>query len=139
MIKDLGVRVGVMLMAILCSLWIVMCVAERSNAKPVPDESDHDLVTRYIFLPCDAMEDSYKFMYNKIQIVAEEYDACMAAAKQTTYKYPGLMCVWINQDFQFWYVNIKSLDKAYQLMCGEDGQRRQKETEIDFPPSRPHQ
>jgi len=130
--KDFVVRLGVIALALVCSGIILLCASEQANAKPSPDESDHDLVTRYITLPCDALEDSYEFMYDRIQKTTNEYQACVELSKHSTYKYPGLMCVWIEQDFQFRYTHMKSLEKAYIIMCGEDGQRKQKRIPIDF-------
>jgi len=130
--KDLGVRLGVIAFALLCSLWILLCASEQANAKPEEDLSDPILVQKYLTMPCDAMEDSYEFMYNRIQRTSQEYVACVELSKTSTYKYRGLMCVWIEQDFQFRYTHMKSLERAYILMCGEDGQRKEKEVPIDF-------
>jgi len=130
--KDLAVRLGVIAMALLCSIIILLCAAEKADAKPEVDDSVPSLVNQYLTMPCDAMEDSYTFMYDRIQKTTNEYKACIALSKTSKYKYPGLMCLWIEQDFQFRYEHMKSLEKAYILMCGEDGQRIEEEVPIDF-------
>lgn len=132
--RDFFVRFCTVAFGLICTSIIVMCVAKNADAIPSqPDESIPELVDQYILMPCDAMEMSYEFMYSRIIRLSEEYKNCVSQATNSVEKYPGLMCVWIRQEFYFLYDHMVSMSKAYTIMCDpEDGQRKQPEYEIDF-------
>ena len=125
-------QLGVMFLALICSAILLLCVTTKSKSRPTGEDWDPVLVEKYLVMPCDAMSDSYDFMYDRIQYTATEFEACVQLAQNNAYEYAGLMCIWIQQDFDFRYTHIKSLERAYDIMCGEDGQRKQPEIEIQF-------
>jgi hypothetical protein len=130
--RDIGVRIGIVLLAVLCSAFLLLCVSVQARPDDEPDDWDSSLVERYLTMPCDAMSSSYEFMYDRIQRTSAELEACYAMAENSKAKYPGLNCLWIKQDFDFRYVHMKSLERAYDVMCDEDGQRKEPEIEISF-------
>jgi hypothetical protein len=101
---------------------------------PPPDESIPELVKEYMFLPCEALEYSYDFMYNDLWGITEGLVQCDAArdSEDNDDKYFALRCIYLRQHWQLRYDHIKSVEKAWQLMCDDDGQRKKREYEIDF-------
>ena len=91
--------------------------AHRSDAKPQPDESDHDQVLLYMYLPCEAMIVSHEFMTRQMLDKEQEYNMCLVDAILSDFEWARLLCVYINHDIDFKYTNLKSMEKAYIIMC----------------------
>ncbi len=91
--------------------------AHRSDAKPSPDESDHDQVLLYMYLPCEAMVVSHEFMTRQMLDKEMEYNMCLVNAILSDFEWARLLCVYINHDIDFKYTNLKSMEKAYIIMC----------------------
>jgi hypothetical protein len=106
---------------------------------PGADESVEVLVRNYIHLPCEALVYSYRWMRRDLIQITNAYQMCLS--KQDTSTDPnvindpwfGLQCVYINHHWQFRYDHIMSVEKAWQLMCNDNG-RKERQYEIDFPP-----
>ncbi len=116
----------------------VFLIAGATPANPPgEDESVHELVMNYIHLPCEALEYSYKWMYRDLMRITKAYVICLS--KQDTSTDPtvkddpwfGLQCVYINHHWDWRYGHIQSVQKAWQIMCDQDG-RKEKQYEIDF-------
>jgi hypothetical protein len=126
-------RLVICFLAVGGCLGMLMCASNIANSKPEPDYSNPELVNEYIFLPCDAMAQSYEFMYGRFQQTELEYDACVEQSKTSVLLYPSLMCIWINQDMLFRFEHMMSIQKAYRLMCTEEtGIRKEPEYEITY-------
>jgi hypothetical protein len=114
---------------------LALLFATGAGAKPgTPvDESDPALVKMYIHFPCDALEESYEFQYKRLVHITGHIVACHREAKELNdYKYPRLMCLHVELEWKRLYTHSVSVMKAWDLMCDEDGQRRQPEYEINF-------
>ena len=115
---------------------IVVSFTAAANP-PGVDESVHELVMNYIHLPCEALEYSYQWMFRDIKLLTNVYQTCIS--KQDTSESPvikddpwyGLQCVYILQHWQTRYDHIKSVEKAWHLMCDDNG-RKEEQHEIDF-------
>ncbi len=100
---------------------------------PPVDESKPELVKLYLFMPCDALVDSYEFQYNQLKHVLEHLKQCHAAATGApNYKYGKLMCLYVKMQWEYLYDHAKSVEKAYNLMCNESGDPKNRQYEIDF-------
>lgn len=102
---------------------------------PGEDFSDPELVTMYIWLECEALEYSYEVMRHDLGNISKRYIKCISIQDNNPLGNPwyGLQCVYVKQTFDFRYTHIMSVEKAYNLMCTEDG-RKEERYEIDYPP-----
>lgn len=108
-------------------------IAHKSDAKPSPDESDHDQVLLYMYLPCEAMVVSHEFMTRQYLDKQQEYNMCLIDAIISDFKWARLLCVYVNHDIDFKYTNLKSMEKAYEIMCDPvTGERANPMMEIKF-------
>lgn len=100
---------------------------------PGKDYSDPELVNMYIWLACDALEYSYTAMRADLNTLSKRYIKCIAIQDNDDLKnhWYGLTCVFHKQTFDFRYTHIKSVEKAWNLMCNDDGQKEE-QYEIDF-------
>jgi hypothetical protein len=105
---------------------------------PPKDESVPDLVKQYIFLPCDAMTESWHFIYNELQIITSRYQKCVAfyvneeGKGHESTEYPQLLCLYVRMQWQYMYEHIKSLEKAHELTCNDNNEKKNPEYEIQF-------
>jgi hypothetical protein len=117
-------------LAILALLFATSAGARVAEPK---DESDPALVKTYIHFPCDALEESYEFQYDRLMHLTGHLVAChREAGEPSDYKYPKLMCMYVEMEWELLYTHSMSVKKAWELMCDEDGQRKQPEYEIEF-------
>jgi hypothetical protein len=121
--------VGVKWLALLACLVLTASAVARTDTPP--DESDPELVKKYLFFPCDALEDSYDFLYNELTHMTERLVKCHKLYDGDNYKYGKLMCLYVKMQWEYTFTNLKSVEKAYHLMCDEIG-RKNPEYEIDF-------
>ncbi len=98
----------------------------------VPDESNPGLVKAYMMLPCRLLSDSATFQLSMVKHMEEHFEECTELAKTSDYIYTEVMCGYVGMQWKFIYVNQKSVEKAFNLMCREDGTRRSPEYEIHF-------
>lgn len=60
-------------------------------------------------------------------------NACHDANKALPeYKWGPVMCLYIQMQWQLMFDHTHSVEKAYDLMCYEEGERKEQEYEIDF-------
>ncbi len=97
-----------------------------------PDESEPGLVRMYMVLPCDLLYDSARWQSNMVQHSKEHFEECMKLAETSDYQYADVVCSYVGMQWKFIYVNQKSVEKAYSIMCGDNGVRRNPEYEIHF-------
>jgi hypothetical protein len=123
-------RIPVKWLALIACLFITTSAGARID-DPI-DESKPELVKMYLFFPCDALEDSYEFMYNELTHHTERLVRCHALYDESDYKYSNLMCKYVEMQWQNMYDHMKSVEKAYHIMCNDWGERKDPEYEIDF-------
>ena len=122
--------------ALILASFLLLAAASPANP-PGEDESIHELVMNYIHLPCEALEYSYEWMRRDLIRITNAYFICLS--KQDTSTDPtvkddpwfGLQCVYINHNWDWRYGHIKSVEKAWHLMCDQGG-RKERQWEIDF-------
>lgn len=122
--------------ALILASFLLLATAAPANP-PGADRSVRELVMNYIHLPCDALVYSYEWMRRDLTSIAAAYAICLS--KQDTSTDPsvigdewfGLQCVYINHHFDFRYDHIKSVEKAWHLMCDRNG-RKERQYDIDF-------
>ena len=114
--------------------FVVTLLASPADARldtPV-DESIPGLVKRYMFLPCDALKATAIFQYAMLQHEYRHLEECRALVKTVDYKYAQLMCLYVEMKWQFVYDHLASVQVAGELMCEDDGTRKNPEYEIHF-------
>ena len=79
------------------------------------------------------MEYAYDYMYNDLQVLTTAYKRCVGlqGSGADADMYVGLQCVFLQQHWDLRYAHIKSLERAYDLMCYES-ERKNPEYNIDF-------
>jgi hypothetical protein len=110
---------------------LILTSAAEARIDTPKDESKPELVKIYIFFPCDALQDSYEFMYSELTHHTERLIMCHNLYENSDYKYGKLMCKFVEMQWQNMYDHMKSVEKAYNLMCDEVG-RKNPEYEIHF-------
>ena len=105
--------------------------AGGSPATPL-DESVPEVVKLYILLPCEAMVYSYKFQEVEIAHIETRKVKCETWVGENEVKYGPLLCMYVEMQRQFIYSHIKSLEKAYELICDDAGHRKNPQYNIDF-------
>jgi hypothetical protein len=120
--------VGIVVVTIL--LWAVSLGARIDNPE---DESKPALVKMYIFFPCDALDKSYEFQYKQLTHLTGHLISCHKAADDNpNYQYGKLMCLYVEMQWQLMYDHAKSVEKAWNLMCDDNGYPLNPEYEVDF-------
>ena len=110
---------------------VLIVFGSGAHAKPVPDESVHELVMQYIALPCPLLEFSYEYMYNELNAIDDLYNSCLATAQASKNQQDMLKCFFIRQHFELRYDHWRSVEKAYYLMCDpETGLEKQAKVRI---------
>ena len=115
---------------------LALCLLGAVPANPPGEDfSDPELVTMYIWLECEALEYSLDVMRHDLGNISKRYIKCIAIQDNNPLENPwyGLQCVFVEQTFDFRYTHIKSVERAYDLMC-VDGDRIEERRVIDFPP-----
>ncbi len=131
--KSFFLRSGVLAFASLVITLILFLIAHQSDAKPSLDESDHDQVLLYMYLPCEAILVSHEYMTRQMLDSEKEYNKCLVNAILSDFKWARLLCVYINHDVDFKYTNLKSIEKAYLIMCDPvTGERANPMVEIQY-------
>lgn len=118
-------------LALFACLFIATSVGARLDDVP-PDESIPELVDSYIRLPCDAMFQSHTFQNIEIKHIKDRYKKCQKWIGEHTLKYGNLMCVYVEMQRFYIHTHIMSLEKAIELMCNEDGSRKNPLYNIEF-------
>jgi hypothetical protein len=123
-------RDSVKWLALLACLFITTAAGARID-DPI-DESTPELVKTYIFFPCDALRDSYEFMYNELTMHTERLVKCHKLYDDSDYKYKDLMCLYVQMQWQNMYDHMKSVEKAHELTCDDWDMKKSPEYEISF-------
>jgi hypothetical protein len=120
--------------AIAGAVILIMALSASAIVDPPPeDESKPELVKKYIFMPCEALEESYEFQYHQLEHLIEHIKQCkIATDANPDYKYGPLMCLYVRMQWQYMYDHAKSVEKAYNLMCDNSGEPKNRQYEIDF-------
>lgn len=126
-------QVTAMGFASLVIAFVLFLVAHKAESKPQPDESDHDQVILYMYLPCEAMVISHEFMVRQMLDFKEDFNECLVDSIKSDFKWARLLCVYVQHNVDFKYTNIKSVEKAWEIMCDPmTGQRSNPLYEIDY-------
>jgi hypothetical protein len=97
------------------------------------DESKPGLVKMYLLYPCDALDQSYDFQYEQLTHLTGHLIACLNTVKDNPdQKYGRLMCLYVEMQWQLMYDHAKSVEKAWNLMCDDDGNPLNPQFEVDF-------
>jgi hypothetical protein len=97
------------------------------------DYSDPALVKEYIVMPCDGLDILYSFLYQETVHLTNHYKLCVAATDNNpNIKYGNLMCFYVKLQWELMYKHAVSVEKAWQLMCTDTGDRKNPEYKIDF-------
>lgn len=124
---------GVLAFASLIITLILFLIAHKADAKPSPDESDHDQVILYMYLPCEAMIVSHEFMTRQMLDSEKEYNRCLVNVILSDFEWARLLCVYVKHNVDFKYTNLKSIEKAYEIMCDPvTGERANPMIEIKY-------
>jgi hypothetical protein len=120
--------VGIVIVTIL--IWAMSVGARIDTPK---DESKPELVKAYVLFPCEALDVSYAFQYKQLTHLTGHLVAChKAASNNPDYKYGKLMCLYVEMQWQLMYDHAKSVEKAWNLMCDENGEPLNPQFEVDF-------
>ena len=121
-------------LGLVCVLAVLFLVAFRSKGDldTPKDESKPELVQLYMVFPCDALVDSATFIYNELKQHTERLVKCHEHFDNSDYKYKKLVCLYIQMDWQNMYDHLMSIKKAHDLMCEDDGTRKNPQYEIYF-------
>ena len=112
----------------------VAVLSTAALAKPPGKElSDPELVNMYLWLDCTAMEYSEGVMRLELDRLSRRYIKCLSLQDTGALNnsFFGLHCVFTKQTFDFRYTHYVSLERAYDLMCNEEG-RIEEEYEVEF-------
>jgi hypothetical protein len=117
--------------------WIMRVLLGPVDAGAAPntevDESKPELVKRYMFMNCELLEASYEFQYIELEHLYEHLTDCHEVAElHPEYAYGEVMCLYVQMQWEYVYDHIKSVEKAWRLMCDEDGTRKNPVYEIEF-------
>jgi hypothetical protein len=111
---------------------LLLATSAMGRTDTPPDESKPELVKLYIFFPCDALRDSYEFMYNELTHHTERLVMCHELYENSEYKYGKLMCLYVQMQWQNMYDHMKSVAKAHDLMCNDWDEKKNPEIPIYF-------
>ncbi|KKL92487.1 hypothetical protein LCGC14_1884180 [marine sediment metagenome] len=76
---------------------------------------------------------SHEFMTRQMLDKEMEYNMCLVDAILSDFEWARLLCVYINHDIDFKYTNLKSMEKAYIIMCDPvTGERANPMEEIEY-------
>ncbi len=125
------------LLRLLLALTLVGCathaaVPAASAPNYVPDESNQELVLAYLTLPCELLAASTRFQQVMVDHEKNHFEDCMKLAETSDYKYAVALCGYAGMQWKFIYVNQKSVEKAFNIMCWDDSNRKNPEYEIHF-------
>ena len=114
---------------------VILIMAMSAMAKPgnPKDMSDPELVRKYIAMPCDGLDSLYAFLYQELVHLTSHYKACLNAANnQPDVEYGHLMCYYVKLEWDLMFSHAESVEKAWNLMCNDWGERKHPEYNIDF-------
>lgn len=117
------------------ALLACLMLATPALARPdtPKDESNPKLVRMYIGFPCEALDLSYTFQSSELEHLSNHLNDCYELAeKHSDFKYGKLMCMYIKLQWNGMHTHSKSVEKAYDIMCDDGGQRKEPEYEIHF-------
>jgi hypothetical protein len=113
-------------------LAILFLVAFQSKGADTPDnDSIPELVEVYVTMPCGFLHDSTRFLGVEVEHIAKRYVKCQAWVAEHEVEYGAYLCGYVELERQFAYEHLKSVEKAYDIMC-EDGTKKNPEFEIHF-------
>ncbi len=123
-----------MRLIILMVACVVLLIASDVGADldtPI-DESVPELVKGYLTFPCGFLDISYHFQKIEIEHAKNRKIKCIAWAKKYDVKYGNAVCAYVEMERLFMYEHLKSVERALELMCNEDGTQKNPRIEIKF-------
>jgi hypothetical protein len=113
--------------------FLILTLPANGAPNQEPDYSKPELVKQYLFMPCDLLERSYDFQYRELVHLTNHLQECNKAAEMNTDdKYAKVMCLYIGIQWQLMFEHAKSVEKAWELVCNDDGTKKNPEYEIQF-------
>lgn len=117
------------------ALLIFILITTSTGAK-IDDPIDHskpELVKRYLTMSCDLLAHSFRFQNKELLHLSKRLDSCYDAnEKYPEYAYGPVMCLYVKMQRQLMADHRYSVEKAFNLMCNDNGYRKNPEHDIDF-------
>jgi hypothetical protein len=124
--------VKIMLAIVIVIIMLMAAAAASKPGNPV-DRSDHDLVRQYLAMPCDGLDEIYSFLYDGMVHMTAHYKDCLERAdSDPNFKYGYLKCYYVRMEWDMLDKHASSIEKAWNLMCDDWGERKNPEYDIDF-------
>jgi hypothetical protein len=110
---------------------LVLSTSTTARIDTPTNESDPDLVNLYLGFTCEALDLSYQFQYEEMIHIAERLHSCHEAADASPdFKYGRLLCMYVQIQWEVMNTHSKSVERAWEIMCDEDGQQKNPEYRI---------
>jgi len=121
------------MLAIVIGTILTWALSAGAIVDPVPeDKSDPELVREYIGMPCEGLDKLYAYLYSELIHLTNHYKACIDRAENGDDPFLHLVCYYEKLEWELIYSHAVSVEKAYNLMCNDWGERKEREYEIDF-------
>jgi len=114
--------------------FLIALISTPANARinTPPNESDPALVEFYITLPCQFLINAHRFQEGEIDHLSERYVKCSDWMAEKQVANGEYLCLYVRMQYQLMYTHMKSLEKAFGLVCYDDGHRKNPEYEIKY-------
>ena len=111
---------------------LLIAVSAGANPDTPVDESIPELVAEYVTMPCDFLHFSSIFLDVELEHIVRRHAKCQKIVGESELKYGTFLCGYVELQRQFVYGHIKSVEKAYALVCHAGGIRKNPQFDIDF-------
>ena len=118
-------------LVVVCAALIIGSDVGASPATLI-DESVPELVEGYITLPCDFLAFSKEFQKTEVNHIEKRKFKCIAWAVKHDVTGGDAVCMYVEMERLFMYAHLKSVEKALELMCNNDGTQKNPEHRIEF-------
>lgn len=119
----------IMVAIVVAILLLMLTVAAGAKPGNPEDRSNPDLVREYIAMPCNGLDSVYSKLYDEMVHLTAHYKVCMESAVTPT---DYIMCYYRKLQWDLIDEHAASIEKAWNLMCNDWGERKHPEYEIDF-------
>jgi hypothetical protein len=121
------------MLAIVIVIILLMAAAAASKPGNPVDRSDPDLVREYIAMPCEGLDELYSFLYDGMVHMTAHYKDCLERAKNDPdFEYGYLKCYYVKLEWDLLDRHASSIERSWELMCDDWGNRKEREYNIDF-------